>query len=206
MAIKIVNDDSLTAVANAIRVKAEISGTLEFPDGFVSAVENIPAGGVSNVVFGEFIASTSQARQTVSIPYDGNGYPIAALIYPKDGPYNNTTTAGKAWYNLTARSAIGLWGMVKSNTKSVPTYSDTSAEENKATVFTLYKGSSATSYARYNDMGRAIYKSGQPSSTTTDAVAIHSSKEIEIYSQKTSAGTEGFRGGITYEYIIVYSE
>jgi hypothetical protein len=45
MAIKIVNDDSLTEVANAIRVKAEISGTLEFPDGFVSAVENIPAGG-----------------------------------------------------------------------------------------------------------------------------------------------------------------
>ena len=45
MAIKIVNDDSLTGVANAIRLKAEITGTLEFPDGFVTAVENIPAGG-----------------------------------------------------------------------------------------------------------------------------------------------------------------
>lgn len=45
MAIKIVNDDSLTEVANAIRLKAEISGTLEFPDGFVTAVENIPTGG-----------------------------------------------------------------------------------------------------------------------------------------------------------------
>lgn len=206
MAIKIVNDDSLTAVANAIRVKAEITGTLEFPDGFVTAVENIPAGGVSNVIIGEFTATTSAARQTVDIPYDGNGYPIAALIYPKDGPYNNTTTGGKAWYNLVARSAIGLWGMVKSNNKSAPTYSDTSAEENKATVFALYKGSSATSYSRYSDMERAIFKSGSPSSYSVDAVAIHSSQKIEIYSQKTSSGTEGFRGGITYAYVIVYSE
>lgn len=45
MAYKIVNDDSLTSVANAIRVKAEISGTLEFPDGFVSAIQNLSPSG-----------------------------------------------------------------------------------------------------------------------------------------------------------------
>ena len=41
MAYKIVNDDSLTSVANAIRVQGSISGTLEFPDGFVSAIQNL---------------------------------------------------------------------------------------------------------------------------------------------------------------------
>ena len=41
MAYKIVNDDSLTSVANAIRVKGSILGTLEFPDGFVSAIQNL---------------------------------------------------------------------------------------------------------------------------------------------------------------------
>lgn len=52
MAYKIVNDDSLISVANAIRVKAEISGTLEFPDGFVSAIQNLsPSGGVDMPVF-----------------------------------------------------------------------------------------------------------------------------------------------------------
>ena len=52
MAYKIVNDDSLTSVANAIRVKAEISGTLEFPDGFVSAIQSLsPSSGVDVPVF-----------------------------------------------------------------------------------------------------------------------------------------------------------
>lgn len=44
MGIKTVQDTSLTSVANAIRVKAEISGTLEFPDDFVSAIQNISTG------------------------------------------------------------------------------------------------------------------------------------------------------------------
>jgi hypothetical protein len=44
MSIKLVNDDSLTNIANAIRIKGSISGTLEFPDGFVSAIQAIPSG------------------------------------------------------------------------------------------------------------------------------------------------------------------
>lgn len=45
MALKTVQDSSLTAVANAIRVKGSISGTLEFPDGFVSAIQNLSPSG-----------------------------------------------------------------------------------------------------------------------------------------------------------------
>jgi hypothetical protein len=44
MGIKTVQDTSLTSVANAIRIKAEISGILEFPDEFVSAIQNISTG------------------------------------------------------------------------------------------------------------------------------------------------------------------
>lgn len=50
MATKLVQDTSLTSVANAIRVKAEISGTLEFPDGFVSAIQNLSPSGNDYVV------------------------------------------------------------------------------------------------------------------------------------------------------------
>ena len=186
----------------------EISENGEFDVAeFVQAVVNVESKGVTNVVIGSFTASTSTNKQTINIPYDGNGFPIAALIYPKDGLYNNTTADGKAWYNLVARSAIGLWCMVKANTKSAPTYrSSDSIEANKATVFSLYKGSSATNYTRYSDVGHVIFKDDSPSSYSMDAVAIHSATNFEIYSQKTSSGTEGFRGGITYGYIIVYSE
>ena len=45
MALKVVNTESLDAVANAINSKAGTSGKLQFPDGFVEAVEGISAGG-----------------------------------------------------------------------------------------------------------------------------------------------------------------
>lgn len=45
MAKYLVNDSSLTAVADAIRTKGGTSEALSFPDGFVSAVEGIQAGG-----------------------------------------------------------------------------------------------------------------------------------------------------------------
>lgn len=45
MAYRKVDETSLTAVADAIRAKGGTSGQLEFPDGFVSAVEAIQAGG-----------------------------------------------------------------------------------------------------------------------------------------------------------------
>ena len=45
MALKVVNTESLDAVANAINSKSGRSGALQFPDGFVEAVEGISAGG-----------------------------------------------------------------------------------------------------------------------------------------------------------------
>ena len=41
------NDEELTSVANAIRAKGGTSGALEYPTGFVSAVQSIPTGGGS---------------------------------------------------------------------------------------------------------------------------------------------------------------
>lgn len=44
MSTKIVQDSSLTSVANAIRAKGNTQATLEFPNGFISAIQNIPTG------------------------------------------------------------------------------------------------------------------------------------------------------------------
>lgn len=49
MAVKKVNEASLTAVANSIRAKAGINNQLIFPSGFVSAVQAIQAGGEDNL-------------------------------------------------------------------------------------------------------------------------------------------------------------
>lgn len=41
MSKMIVNSESITAIANAIRAKGSITGTLTFPDDFVTAIENL---------------------------------------------------------------------------------------------------------------------------------------------------------------------
>ena len=41
----IANSNDLISVANAIRTKGNTAAPLAFPNGFVSAIENIPTGG-----------------------------------------------------------------------------------------------------------------------------------------------------------------
>lgn len=45
MALKVVNTESLDAVANAINEKTGTSGALQFPDGFVEAIQTMSGGG-----------------------------------------------------------------------------------------------------------------------------------------------------------------
>lgn len=55
-------DASLTSVADAIRAKGGSSASLEFPDGFVSAIEAISTGsgvGASYIVHGTYTAASS---------------------------------------------------------------------------------------------------------------------------------------------------
>lgn len=51
MADYLVTDTELTSVANAIRTKGGTSGTLSFPTGFVSAINDIQTGGVDIPIF-----------------------------------------------------------------------------------------------------------------------------------------------------------
>lgn len=99
MAYKIVNDDSLTSVANAIRVKGEISGTLEFPDGFVSAIQNLSPGGNNALV----ITLTDSAATTETYGYHWtpdcsyNDYYEAVIQQHPIGLKVNCTICGDAF-------------------------------------------------------------------------------------------------------------
>lgn len=67
MAKYIVEDTSLTSVADAIRTKSGIAEALVFPGGFVSAVEGITAGGGGNGLsydMGEFVLDSDTTEAT----------------------------------------------------------------------------------------------------------------------------------------------
>lgn len=66
MAKYLVNDTSLVAVADAIRTKGSTTERLEFPDGFVSAVEGISAGGGGQWTTEGIIARTEPSGAIVT--------------------------------------------------------------------------------------------------------------------------------------------
>lgn len=97
-------DSNLTAVADAIRAKGGTSGTMEFPDGFVSAVQGIQAGGGADTILGrEYMSgSFTLAEDTTS------NYEITDLTPFFDGASCNTV--GLMFRERTSReSNIGMW-------------------------------------------------------------------------------------------------
>lgn len=68
--VYLTTDVELTSIANAIRAKVGTSAPLEYPDGFVSAIENIPSGGenvASNIVYVDYeYTHTETSSATIS--------------------------------------------------------------------------------------------------------------------------------------------
>lgn len=160
-------------------------------------------GGASNMVTGSFTApdTTSSVTTDITIPYTGTGYPIAALIYVKDGVYNSDNTE---WYSKIQRYAMGVIALVKVTPESAPTYA-TSGTNNAATVVNMYKGStsSATSYSGTRTPSANIYSSDKATNTSSLSARFNGNTTLSIY---TSATTYGFMPNIEYRYVILYSE
>ena len=96
MALKVVNTESLDAVANAINSKAGTSGALQFPDGFVSAVEGISAGGGGGELPTLFTPSISfLGTAQISISDGGNGDFVDKYEVYIDGVKSGEVTSRK---------------------------------------------------------------------------------------------------------------
>lgn len=157
-------------------------------------------GGSSKIVTGTItIGTTTGAAETHSIPYTGSGYPIAFLCWVKGGAY----ASGSDWYNLIQRYAVGVWGCVKSNTASAPSYS-TSGADNQGVSWAIYKNntSSSTSYTRTSAMNANIFSSSNANSTATTNIRFRSKTSISVYVASTSYG---LKSGYDYDYIALYS-
>ena len=88
-----VSDTDLTSVASAIRTKGGTSASLSFPDGFVSAIQNIPTGGGSTLITksitenGTYNASSDNA----------DGYSSVTVSVPVMFEYVYTYTVSESW-------------------------------------------------------------------------------------------------------------
>ena len=166
-----VSGDDLTTIANVIRTKGGTSAGLSFPDGFVTAISNIPTGQQPTLVTksissnGTYAASSDNADGYSSVTVNvapkyvtgtftgttaGSAQsvtiPYTGSGYPIAGvvyPSHGTNKSGDAFASLVQQYAEVMLSFVKLNADTAPTYNDTNAEANKCTVLSYYKSSSS---------------------------------------------------------------
>ena len=176
--------------------------------GLIGEISNIQTGGggCPQLVTGTFTTgSTGGSSGTVNLSYNGNGYPIMALVYV-DGGLSKT---GTDWYTTIARYDCGLCLMVKSQTDVTPTWS-TSGSANYGTVDYIYKSStsSATSYSRSGSQTANTYTSSS-TDASTGSVMIRfkgNGKTLSYYTGNRTSSTYGLARNTKFAYIVIYSE
>jgi hypothetical protein len=156
-------------------------------------------GGASNFVTGTFTTQSSAGVQTISIPYTGSGYPIAAAVVVEDGAYNSAVST---WYSSMQRYAVGQWTMTKSVFTSSPNYK-TSGTQNQGVTTAIYKNStsSSTSYTRTSGMNTNVFSSSNATNAALTCVRFNSSTSMTVYINTSSYG---LLPGLTYRYYVIY--
>lgn len=158
-------------------------------------------GGSSNIVEGTFTTGSSAGVESVNIPYTGNGYPIAAMVFVDGGAYNSAVSG---WYTSVQRYAVGMWSMSKAVQTSAPTYS-TSGTQNQGVTCAIYKNStsSSTTYSRTSAMNTNVYSSSNAANTAATCVRLKSGNVLSYY---VNTSSYGLLPNTTYKYIVIYSE
>ena len=159
-------------------------------------------GGASNVVQGTFKGTSTGAVLEVPLSYSGNGYPIAVMIYPKNG-----FVSGQTIYDTIQLYAIVSYFAFKTEPSSTPTYpSSTAGAANSAANSIIYKSStsSATTVSLSGAASNGIFTTVDPSATTSgrNSVRFKTNKAMRVFIASTSYG---FMSGIDYNYCVVYS-
>lgn len=201
MADYLTNTTDLTKVANAIRTKGGTSSPLEYPDEFVTAIQDISGGGASNFVHGTFTTGSTAGATSIEIPYTGNGYPVMAVVVVAGGAHD---PAYLHWYDSVQRYAVGQWTMTKGIMSSIPTYI-TSGTNNEGVTTAIYKNSTSTStsYTRTSAMNTNVFSSLVATGAALTCVRFRRNTILTYY---VNTSSYGLLPDTDYEYFIVYSE
>lgn len=189
------------SVTTAVASDVASGKTFIASDGTVTTGTASGGGGASNFVMGTFTADTGTgAAHSISIPYTGTGYPIAAMVFIAGGAYESGTT----WYTSTQRYAVGQWTFSKSVQSSTPSYT-TSGAANQGVTTWVFKNnaSSATSYSRSSAMNTNVLTSSNATGAGATCVRFKGKTTLSYYTASTSYG---LLAGQEYKYIVIYSE
>lgn len=191
-------DDATITTATASDVAA---GKLFLAaDGTITTGTNSGGGGASNFVTGTFTTGSAAGASSVTIPYTGSGYPIAAIVVVEDGAYNSAISD---WYSSMQRYAVGQWTFTKSVMTSSPTYT-TSGSQNQGVVTAIYKNSasSSTSYTRTSAMNTNALSSSNATNAAATCCRFKSATTLSYY---VNTSSYGLHPSVEYRYFVIYS-
>lgn len=189
----------------------QLTGTISQPhklEGEITIPKEVGAPADVLLFHGTFTTSADAGKRTLLIPYSGNGYPIAALVF---GEYD-TTGDGYDAYTAAAINSIALWSMNKCFKDIEPHYTDDPDEMafsgytgDQATIITITKDDRPTAFPSGADIelnGWAYCKAGADK-YSAGCVRFISNNELSYY--VTTGEIYGLNADTTYRYIIVYS-
>lgn len=225
-----VKGSDLASVADAIRTKGSTSAQLDFPDGFVSAIGNIPTGGGSTLITknitanGTYNASSDSAdgysSVTVAVPsklvkgtFKGTtAGAVQTVTIPYTGsgypviiviyPSEGAYNPDGTFYSTIDYRAILSYCAIKAVPTSTPNYSGGASD--KAMVSALVKNSTsdatATTVNRNNSF--SLFNSGNAQAYSCDMVRMNSATSMSVI---MSNNAYGFAPNVEYTYEIIYS-
>ena len=182
------------------------NGTYSAPtgvDGYSPVTVNVSGGGgVSNIVRDEFVFDTEGTHE-ITIPYDGNGYPLYLVACPKDGVRDNVN-----WKNNICLGGVGMYMFSKSRFSSAPTYQYNFSNDE---AYVCYERKSSASNA--NSIAASVksgylYTSNSADYQMGNFLKLKNSKTISLYVIEPGQAYDryGFQKDVTYEYYVIYSE
>lgn len=158
------------------------------------------AGAASNSVTGTFKGTTAGAAMDVTLDYSGNGYPVAIVIYPDEGPYNSVTST---FFFSTQRYASNIYVVIKSEINTTPSY-DTNVSANSGMVLNCYKNSTSdpTDYNASISKETNSFRNTSAIPAQEAIVKIKSPQSLSVFIANSSYG---FMANIDYKYWVLYS-
>lgn len=230
-----VSENDLISVADAIRTKGGTSASLSFPNGFVTAIGNIPTGGSSTLITksitanGTYSASSDNAdgysEVMVNVPSrfvtgsftpqstEANSVKSVSVPYSGSGdpivvaifPKEGAYKSGTTIADTAQQKAIVTYLIVKDDMSTAPSYSG-SDDKNKAYIASTYKNSNSTA-----DSYTSGYQKNYQTYTSSNPTGSFYTYSVRFSDNKTmkvyvaTTDVYGFLVGQEYTYIIMYS-
>lgn len=185
-------------ITKSITENGTYAASSDSAEGYSSVTVNV-APTSSKMVSGTFTGDTAGAME-ITVPYNGNGYPIAGLIFPSSGSWELNSGIPA----LVRQNAIIMFGFAKMDISTTPDYTS-NTDNNKVESFYFYKSSDSnpdTTGGGRTHQNR-MFNSGTNASGYTDSIIrIKSATKMSVY---TADSGVGFIKDVPYTYMLIYS-